>query len=172
MLGGHLDEGECPVAERLAGEGVVGQARDGYTRQDVGGQQRQRRRLEESPHGIAEIELDGPFVEGGGLHLRPGGCQRSPVRRVVEHGHGVDDVEARDRDPVVPRGVGAELERPAGALLGHRPALREIGEHGASRTEPDQTAEEERHEVPVDLRPGRQRGDRRGAAEDALHVAQ
>ncbi|HYN49028.1 MAG TPA: hypothetical protein VER83_09190 [Candidatus Nanopelagicales bacterium] len=136
------------------------------------GQERQRHRLEEPAHGIAEVELDGQLVERGGLHLGPRGGERTRVGRVVEHAHRVDDVAARDRDPIVPPRVGAEMERPAGALLGHRPALGEIREDGAPGAEPDEAPEQERHQVAVRLRPGRERGDGGGAAEDALHVAE
>ena len=69
-------------------------------------------------------------------------------------------------EPVLP-----QVERPAGALLAHRPPLGEVREDRVAGTEPDEAAEEERHEVAIHLGSGRQRRYGRGAAEDALHVA-
>ena len=168
---GHLDEGERPIAEGFARERVIGQGCDGHAGKDVGGQEREHGGLQEPADGIGEVELHGALVDRRGLDLGPGRGHRPGVVRVVEDVHRVHHVAARHRHAVVPDRVPPQVERPAGALLAHRPSLGEVREDRVAGTEPDEAAEEERHEVAVRLRSGRQRRDRRGAAEDALHVA-
>jgi len=145
------DQGKPAVADRRPGEGVVGELGDRDPLEEVGGQERQRRRLEEAAHGVAEDEADGVGVLRGDLHLGPRPGERTGVLRVLEDVDRVDDVRARHRDTIVPRGVVAEMERPRRPLVRDRPAIGQVGQHGGAGPKADEPPEEESDEVAIDL---------------------
>ena len=110
------------------------------------------------PSGVLSVNVTTLGETARTRHLGPRRRAGARVVGILERLDREDDVVGRDRLAIVPAGVIAELERPDATLLVDGPALGEVGHDRAVRTVADETREDERHEVPVRLRPGGQAG--------------
>ncbi len=151
-------------------EGARGEVRHRDAGQQVRGEQRLRERGKEPAHGGAQCETHGSVVHLLHSDVSPCGGHAPRRGRVLERGHGVDDVVGGDGLAVLPGGVRADRDGPHLAALVHRPRRSEVRHERVCRPHLHEAAEDQPHERLVGARARRDRGDGRWPANHALAV--